>query len=81
MISSKDPSSFLKPFKSFKKIFFVNMKQNNVYPKERLNTIAKKLNIPSAVSKNCYEAIKTVPNKKNAIFLITGSFYYLQEVI
>ncbi len=81
MISSKDPSSFLKPFKSFKKIFFVNMKQNNVYPKERLNTIAKKLNIPSTVSKDCYEAIKSINDKKNAIFLITGSFYYLQEII
>jgi hypothetical protein len=43
--------------------------------------ISKKLNIPSAISKNYYEAIKTVPDKKNAIFLITGSFYYLQEVI
>ena len=81
MISSKDPSSFLKPFKSFKKIFFVNMKQSNIYPKESLNKISKKLNIPSAVSKDCYEAIKTVSNKKNAIFLITGSFYYLQEII
>ena len=81
MISSKDPSSFLKPFKSFKKIFFVNMKQNNVYPKEKLNTIAKKLNIPSTVSKDCYEAIKSINDKKNAIFLITGSFYYLQEII
>ena len=81
MISSKDPSSFLKPFKSFKKIFFVNMKQDNVYSKERLKVISKKLNIPSAISKNYYEAIKTVPDKKNAIFLITGSFYYLQEVI
>ena len=81
MISSKDPSSFLKPFKSFKKIFFVNMKQDNVYSKETLKVISKKLNIPSAISKNYYEAIKTVPDKKNAIFLITGSFYYLQEVI
>ena len=32
------------------------------------------------ISKNYYEAIKTVPDKKNAIFLITGSFYYLQEI-
>ena len=33
MISSKDPASFLKPFKNFKKVFFVDMKQSNIYPK------------------------------------------------
>ena len=81
MIKSKDPSSFLKPFKKFKKIFFTNMKQSNVYPKEQLNKIAKKLNIPSEITKDYYTAIKTVGNKKKAIFLITGSFYYLQDII
>ncbi len=81
MIKSKDPSSFLKPFKKFKKIFFTNMKQNNVYPKEQLNKIAGKLNIPSEITKDCYTAIKTVGDKKKAIFLITGSFYYLQDII
>ena len=81
MLSSKDPYSFLKPFKNFKKIFFVNMNQNNVYPKEKLNTIAKKLNIPSTISKDYYKAIKSITDKKNAIVLITGSFYYLQEII
>ena len=81
MISSKDPSSFLKPFKKFKKVFFVNMKQSNVYPKETLFKISKKLNIRSTISENCNEAIKSISDKRNAVFLVTGSFYYLQEII
>ena len=81
MISSKDPASFLKPFKNFKKVFFVDMKQSNTYPKETLFKISKKLNIRSTISENCNEAIKSIKKKKNAVFLITGSFYYLQEII
>ena len=81
MISTKDPRSFLKPFKNFKKVFFVKMKQNNAFEKEKLNQIAKNMKINSSVSKNCYEAIRSVKNKKNSVFLITGSFYYLQEII
>ena len=33
MIKSKDPHSFLKYFKKFKKIYFIDMKQNNAYSK------------------------------------------------
>ena len=81
MIKSKNPRSFLKPFKNFKKVFFVKMKQDNAFEKETLNQIAKNTKVNSSVSKNCYEAIRSVKKKSNSVFLITGSFYYLQEII
>ena len=81
MIKSKDPYSFLKYFKKFKKIYFIDMKQNNAYSKENLNKIAKKIGLNSETASNCYAAVKKIKYNKKALILITGSFYFLGNII
>ena len=77
MINSKDPVSFLKPFKGkFKKLYFLdNPEQNNFIPKEKLKAVADKLKIKSEIKDNFQEAIKS--NKSKALWLMTGSLYWI----
>ena len=77
MINSKDPVSFLKPFKGkFKKLYFLdNPEQDNFISKESLKAIADKLKIRSEVKDSFQEAIKS--NKSKALWLMTGSLYWI----
>ncbi len=77
MINSKDPISFLKPFKGkFNKLYFVdNPEQNNFIPKENLKAVADKLKIKSEIKENFQDAFKS--NKSNSLWLMTGSLYWI----
>ena len=77
MINSKDPVSFLKPFKGkFNKLYFLdNPEQNNFIPKEKLKALADKLNIKSEIKENFQDAFKS--NKSNSLWLMTGSLYWI----
>ena len=77
MINSKDPVSFLKPFKGkFKKLYFLdNPEQNNFIPKEELKAVADKLKIKSEIKDNFQEVMKS--NKSKALWLMTGSLYWI----
>ena len=77
MINSKDPISFLKPFKGkFNKLYFLdNPEQNNFISKESLKAVADKLKIKSEIKDNFHEAIKS--NKSKALWLMTGSLYWI----
>ena len=60
MINSKDPKSFLRPFKNkFNMIYFLdNPEQENFIPKENLKKIAENLGIKSQVIKTIDEIRK-----------------------
>lgn len=77
MINSKDPLSFLKPFKGkFNKLYFLdNPEQNNFIPKENLKAVADKLKIKSEIKENFQDAFKS--NKSNSLWLMTGSLYWI----
>ncbi len=77
MINSKDPVSFLKPFKGkFKKLYFLdNPEQHNFIPKEKLKVVADKLKIRSEIKYNALETLKT--NNSKALWLCTGSLYWI----
>ncbi len=77
MINSKDPVSFLKPFKGkFTKLYFLdNPEQNNFIPKEKLKAVADKLKINSEIKENFQDAFKS--NKSNSLWLMTGSLYWI----
>ena len=77
MINSKDPLSFLKPFKGkFNKLYFLdNPEQNNFTPKENLKAVADKLKIKSEIKENFQDAFKS--NKSNSLWLMTGSLYWI----
>ena len=77
MINSKDPVSFLKPFKGkFKKLYFLdNPEQHNFIPKEKLKVVADKLKIRSEIKYNALETLKT--NNPKALWLCTGSLYWI----
>lgn len=84
MINTKDPYSFLKPFKNkFKKIYFVNMeRQKNVFPKEELKKVADILKINSETAKD-FDHVKKVLKKtsKNYLLLVSGSLYFLGSLL
>ena len=75
MINSKDPKSFLMPFKGkFKMIyFFDNPNQHNFIPKENLKKIAENLGIKSKIAYSFDEIRKD----KNSLYLFTGSLYWI----
>ena len=75
MINSKDPISFLKPFKGkFNKLYFLdNPEQNNFIPKEELKVVADKLKIKSETKDSIQEALKS--NKSKTLWLCAGSLY------
>ena len=77
MINSKDPVSFLKPFKGkFKKLYFLdNPEQNNFISKERLKVVADKLKIRSEIKESIPETFKS--NKSKTLWLCTGSLYWV----
>ena len=77
MINSKDPVSFLKPFKGkLNKIYFLdNPEQNNSIPKEKLKAVADKLKIKSEIKDSFQEAIKS--NQLKNLWLCTGSLYWV----
>ncbi len=77
MINSKDPLSFLKPFKGkFNKLYFLdNTEQNNFIPKEKLKAIADKLKIRSEIKESISNTLKT--NQSKALWLCTGSLYWI----
>ncbi len=77
MINSKDPVSFLKPFKGkFNKLYFLdNPEQNNFIPKEKLKAVADKLKIKSEIKDNFQKIIKS--NKSKTLWLMTGSLYWI----
>ena len=77
MINSKDPVSFLKPFKGkFNKRYFLdNPVQNNFIPKERLKSVADKLKIRSGIKESISETFKS--NKSKTLWLCTGSLYWV----
>ena len=75
MINSKDPKSFLMPFKGKFKIiyFFDNPNQHNFIPKENLKKIAENLGIKSKIAYSFDEIRKD----KNSLYLFTGSLYWI----
>ena len=77
MINSKDPMSFLKPFKGkFNKLYFLdNPEQNNFISKERLKVVADKLKIRSEIKESIPETFKS--NKSKTLWLCTGSLYWV----
>ena len=77
MINSKDPMSFLKPFKGkFNKLYFLdNPEQNNFISKERLKVVADKLKIRSEIKESISETFKS--NQSKALWLCTGSLYWV----
>ena len=77
MINSKDPMSFLKPFKGkFNKLYFLdNPVQNNFISKERLKVVADKLKIRSEIKESIPETFKS--NKSKTLWLCTGSLYWV----
>ena len=77
MINSKDPVSFLKPFKGkFNKLYFLdNPQQNNFIPKERLKVVADKLKIRSEIKESVPETFKS--NQSKTLWLCTGSLYWV----
>ena len=79
MINSKDPLSFLKPFKgNFKKIYFLdNPEQTNCIQKEKLKKIAYKLNIQSETADSIEEIKKDISGKTKSLLLCTGSLYWI----
>ena len=83
MINTKDPRSFLKPFKNkFKKIYFVNMeREKNVFPKEKLKDIADSLNIKSAIANNLDDIKEDLKDTSCDLFLITGSLYFIGSIL
>ncbi len=83
MINTKDPRSFLKPFKNkFKKIYFVNMeREKNVFPKEKLKYIADSLNINSCTANNLDDVKNDLKNSSCDLFLITGSLYFIGSIL
>ena len=83
MINTKDPYSFLKPFRNiFKKIYFINMeRQKNVFPKEKLKEIADKLKIESSVADNLDQIKKEFSDSTSRCFVITGSLYFVGNLL
>ncbi len=79
MINSKDPKSFLRPFKNkFNMIYFLdNPEQENFIPKENLKKIAENLGIKSQVIKT----IDEIRKMNNSLFLFTGSLYWIGYVL
>jgi len=77
MINSKDPVSFLKPFKGkFNKLYFLdNPEQNNFIPKEKLKTVADKLKIKSEIRSSFQEVVQS--SKSKTLWLATGSLYWM----
>jgi len=77
MINSKDPVSFLKPFKGkFNKLYFLdNPEQNNFIPKEKLKAVADKLKIRSEIKESISEIFKS--KKSKTLWLCTGSLYWV----
>ena len=77
MINSKDPVSFLKPFKGkFNKIYFLdNPEQNNFIPKERLKAVAEKIKIRSEIKDSIPETLRS--NQSKTLWLCTGSLYWI----
>jgi len=77
MINSKDPMSFLKPFKGkFNKLYFLdNPEQYNFISKERLKVVADKLKIRSEIKESIPETFKS--NKSKTLWLCTGSLYWV----
>ena len=77
MINSKDPVSFLKPFKGkFNKLYFLdNPEQNNFISKERLKVVADKLKIRSEIKESIPETFKS--NQSKTLWLCTGSLYWV----
>ena len=77
MINSKDPLSFLKPFRGkFNKLyFFDNPEQSNFISKERLKAVADKLKIRSEIKDSIPETLKS--NQSKALWLCTGSLYWV----
>ncbi len=77
MINSKDPVSFLKPFKGkFNKLYFLdNPEQNNFIPKEKLKAAADKLKIRSEIKESIPETFKS--NQSKTLWLCTGSLYWV----
>ena len=77
MINSKDPVSFLKPFKGkFNKLYFLdNPEQNNFIPKEKLKAVADKLKIKSEIRSSFQEVVQS--SKSKTLWLATGSLYWM----
>ncbi len=83
MINTKDPYSFLRPFKKkFKKIYFINMeRQKNVIPKAELKRVADQLNIKAEVADDFNEIKKKLFNYRSKCLLITGSLYFVGNLL
>ena len=81
MINSKDPVTFLKPFKGkFNKLYFLdNPEQNNFISKERLKAVADKLKIRSEIKDSIPETLKS--NQSKTLWLFTGSLYWVGYLI
>ena len=77
MINSKDPVSFLNPFKGkFNKLYFLdNPEQNNFISKEKLKVVADKLKIRSEIKESIPETFKS--NQSKTLWLCTGSLYWV----
>ena len=83
MINTKDPSSFLMPFRNkFKKIYFINMeRQKNVFPKEKLKEIADKLRINSSIADSFNQVKTELSDTKSRCFVVTGSLYFVGNLL
>ncbi len=83
MINTKDPYSFLKPFKNkFKKIYFINMeRQKNVFPKEELIKVAERLKINSSIADNFDQIKRRYSDTKSRCFVVTGSLYFVGNLL
>ena len=83
MINTKEPYSFLKPFRNkFKKIYFIDMKrQKNIYKKEKLKQVAEKLKIKSELAKDFNQVKKDLATYSSKCLLVTGSLYFVGSLL
>ena len=56
-------------------------REKNVFPKEKLKSIADSLNIKSATANNLDDIKKDLKKSPCDLFLITGSLYFIGSIL
>lgn len=81
MMANKDHQEYMSYFKNIKTLTTIDIpnQSNSIQGKELKNKLNNYLNIQ--YKENIFEAIKSLPVKKNDLILITGSLYLAGEVL
>ena len=81
MMANKDHQEYMSYFKNIKTLTTIDIPNqlNSIKGKELKNKLDNNVNIQ--YKENIFEAIKSIPVKKNDLILITGSLYLAGEVL